>query len=48
MKKPEIDGRDILALLGVGVVAFSAWMMYPPAGGLVAGAYMLAVASRKG
>jgi hypothetical protein len=48
MKKPKIDAADFLALLGVGILAYSAGAIYPPAGGIVAGAYLLAVASRKG
>lgn len=48
MKKPNIDRRDVLALIGVGVIVYSAAMIYAPAGGLIAGAYLLAVAMRKG
>lgn len=48
MKKPNIDAADILALLGVGILAASVAAVYVPAGGIVAGLYLLAVASRKG
>jgi len=48
MKKPNIDSRDVLALLGIGVLAASASIIYAPAGGIIAGIYFLAVASRKG
>lgn len=50
MKKPDppIDGRDVLALLGVGILAGSLALVYPPAGGILVGLYILAVATRKG
>jgi len=46
MMKPKLDARDVLALLGVGILAYSAGMIYAPAGGLVVGAYLLAVATK--
>jgi hypothetical protein len=48
MKKIEIDRADILALLGVGILAASAAVVYLPAGGILVGLYLLAVARRKG
>lgn len=48
MKKLDIDSRDLLALLGVGILAGSAALVYLPAGGILVGLYLLAVAKRKG
>lgn len=48
MIKPKIDPSDVLALLGVGILAASAAAVYLPAGGILVGLYFLAVASRKG
>ena len=48
MIKPKLDSADILALLGVAILATSVGAVYVPAGGIVAGLYLLAVASRKG
>jgi hypothetical protein len=48
MKKPKIDSADILALLGVGILATSVAAVYVPAGGIIVGAYLVLVASRKG
>jgi hypothetical protein len=48
MKKPNIDRADVLALLGVGILAVSAAAVYVPAGGILVGLYLLAVAKRKG
>ena len=48
MIKPKIDAADVLALLGVGILAASAAIVYAPAGGILVGLYLLAVASRKG
>ncbi len=48
MKKSNIDSSDLLALLGVAILAGSAGLVYAPAGGILVGLYFLAVASRKG
>jgi len=48
MTKPNIDSRDLLALLGVAILATSAGVVFLPAGGIIVGGYFLLVASRKG
>ena len=48
MNDKKIDARDVLAILGVGILAASIWTVSPAAGGAVVGLYLLAVASRKG
>ena len=40
---PTPDARDFLALLALGLIACGAWMIYPPAAPLVAGAILLAL-----
>lgn len=34
--------RDALGLLGASLIAYGAWLVYPPAGFIVAGALLLA------
>ena len=48
MKKLNIDSSDVLAVLGVAILAGSAALVYAPAGGILVGLYLLAVASRQG
>ena len=36
--------RDLSAIAGAGLVAYGAWLAYPPAGYIIAGAIMLTAA----
>jgi hypothetical protein len=46
-RPPRLDSADVLAILGVAILAASIGWIYPPAGGAVVGLYLLAVANRK-
>ena len=36
--------RDAVALVGAGLMAYGAWLVYPPAGFIVPGALLVALA----
>ena len=36
--------RDAAGLAGIGLIAYGAWLVYPPAGFIAAGALLLALA----
>jgi hypothetical protein len=41
-KKPyRFDATDALAVIGIALVSYGAWLMYPPAAFIVAGALIL-------
>ena len=39
-----IDRRDIIALLGLGLLGYGSWLVFAPAGFIVPGAILSAVA----
>lgn len=41
-KAPRFDLRDAAALVGIGLVAYGAWLVYQPAAFIVAGALLIA------
>ncbi|QPM89372.1 hypothetical protein [Pseudooceanicola algae] len=43
-RTPWIDRRDIVGLIGVGLIGYGSWLVYEPAGFLTAGAVLAGVA----
>lgn len=39
-----VDGRDVLLAIGVGLLGYGIWLVYPPAGFAVPGAVLAYVA----
>ncbi|MCF7725768.1 hypothetical protein [Sulfitobacter sp. M22] len=42
--KPSVDARDIMCIVGVGLVGYGAWLVYPAAGFIAPGVILTAVA----
>ena len=40
-----MDRSDFLALLGLGLISYGAWLIYPPASFIVSGSVILAAAT---
>ena len=43
-RQPWFDRRDFVGLVGVGLIGYGAWLVFPPAGFIVPGAIMAGVA----
>lgn len=48
MKRLKSVLEDVVGVAGVGLVAYGAWAIYPPAGFIVAGLFMVSVAAAAG
>jgi hypothetical protein len=42
--KPSVDGRDVMYIVGVGLIGYGAWLVYPAAGFIAPGIILTAVA----
>ncbi|SHF02100.1 hypothetical protein SAMN02745157_1456 [Kaistia soli DSM 19436] len=40
MSRPSVS--DLVAIVGVGLIGFGAWLIFPPAGYIVVGSLLLA------
>jgi hypothetical protein len=50
-KAPLFDARDVVGIVGVGLVTYGAWLIYQPAAFLVSGGLLIMAAillSRRG
>jgi len=43
-RAPWIDRRDIVGMIGLGLLGYGAWLVYPPAGFITPGMILAGVA----